>query len=410
MKEGWHIETISSLCEQMNGIWKGEKEPLTTAKILRTTNFSKDCQMKLDDLAIIEVEQKKMEKRRLKRGDIIVEKSGGGPKQPVGRVILFNIDDDDFSFCNFTSALRIKDQTKILPEFLHKYLTYLYFSGETEKYQSNLVGFRNLDFKGYVSICVKYPSLSEQQRIVALLDAEFAKIDALKANAEKNLQNAKDLFQAALNKLIIGGSKGWKSTKLKTICSKIGSGATPLGGKSTYGKEGVSLIRSLNVHNNEFHYEDLAHINEEQAKQLSNVEIKEDDVLFNITGASVTRCCKVPKDVLPARVNQHVSILRLLPDTLLPNFLVYTMISPHHNTALMKMAENGATRQAITKKQLEEWVIEYPETIADQQSIVARLDVLNEKCKTLQANYEKTLSLCDDLKQALLRKAFNGEI
>lgn len=257
---------------------------------------------------------------------------------------------------------------------------------------------------------VPIPSLSEQQRIVALLDAEFAKIDALKANAEKNLRNAKDLFQAALNKLIIGGSKGWKSTKLKTICSKIGSGATPLGGKSTYGKEGVSLIRSLNVHNNEFHYEDLAHINEEQAKQLSNVEIKEDDVLFNITGASVTRCCKVPKDVLPARVNQHVSILRLLPDTLLPNFLVYKMISPHHNTALMKMAENGATRQAITKKQLEEWVIEYPETIADQQSIVARLDALSEKCKTLQANYEKTLSLCDDLKQALLRKAFNGEI
>ncbi len=216
MKEGWHIETISSLCEQMNGIWKGEKEPLTTAKILRTTNFSKDCQMKLDDLAIIEVEQKKMEKRRLKRGDIIVEKSGGGPKQPVGRVILFNIDDDDFSFCNFTSALRIKDQTKILPEFLHKYLTYLYFSGETEKYQSNLVGFRNLDFKGYVSICVKYPSLSEQQRIVSLLDAEFAKIDAMKANAEKNLRNAKDLFQAALKKEL-EPKEGWKEKTLYEI-------------------------------------------------------------------------------------------------------------------------------------------------------------------------------------------------
>ena len=305
------------------------------------------------------------------------------------------------------NGLTIKDSIEVLPMFLLYYCStlkdkLLSLSGRTTINFVSGEKVRNLPFS--------FPSLSEQQRIVDLLDAEFAKIDALKANAEKNLQNAKDLFQAALNKLIIGGSKGWKSTKLKTICSKIGSGATPLGGKSTYGKEGVSLIRSLNVHNNEFHYEDLAHINEEQVKQLSNVEIKENDVLFNITGASVTRCCKVPKNVLPARVNQHVSILRLLPYTLLPNFLVYTMISPHHNSALMKMAENGATRQAITKKQLEEWVIKYPETIADQQSIVSRLDTLNEKCKALQANYEKTLSLCDDLKQALLRKAFNGEI
>ena len=70
MKQGWKTDTIDSLCEQMNGIWKGTKEPFVTAKILRTTNFSKDCQMKLDDLAIIEVEQKKMDKRRLKKGRI----------------------------------------------------------------------------------------------------------------------------------------------------------------------------------------------------------------------------------------------------------------------------------------------------------------------------------------------------
>ena len=162
MKQDWKTTTIQDACEQMNGIWKGVKPPFTTAKILRTTNFSKDCKIKLDDLAIIEVEEKKMNARRLKRGDIIVEKSGGGPKQPVGRVILFDIDDEDFSFCNFTSALRVKNQSEILPEYLHKYLTFLYFEGETEKYQSNLVGFRNLDFKGYVSMSFRYPELSEQ--------------------------------------------------------------------------------------------------------------------------------------------------------------------------------------------------------------------------------------------------------
>ena len=224
MSNSWKTTTIKDACEQMNGIWKGAKPPFTTAKILRTTNFSKDCKMKLDDLAIIEVEEKKMNARRLKRGDIIVEKSGGGPKQPVGRVILFDIDDEDFSFCNFTSALRVKNQSDILPEYLHKYLTFLYFEGETEKYQSNLVGFRNLDFKGYVSMSFRYPELSEQQRIVSLLDAEFAKIDTLKANAERNLQNAKDLFQAALKKEL-EPKEGWKVKRLGEICSKITDGS-----------------------------------------------------------------------------------------------------------------------------------------------------------------------------------------
>lgn len=405
MKEGWHIETISSLCEQMNGIWKGEKEPLTTAKILRTTNFSKDCQMKLDDLAIIEVEQKKMEKRRLKRGDIIVEKSGGGPKQPVGRVILFNIDDDDFSFCNFTSALRIKDQTKILPEFLHKYLTYLYFSGETEKYQSNLVGFRNLDFKGYVSICVKYPSLSEQQRIVSLLDAEFAKIDALKANAEKNLRNAKDLFQAALKKEL-EPKDGWNNYRLGDICTITSSKRIY---KNEYVKEGVPFYRT----------KEIKEIANDQPISLElyisterYMEIKKkygvpqiNDILVSAVGTIGEMM--IVKDDNPFYFKDgNLVWLRNITKTS-AEYLRYYLLSAINR---IKEITIGAAYNALTIEKFQEMQIGLASESNVQQTIVARLDALSEKCKTLQANYEKTLSLCDGLKQALLRKAFNGEI
>lgn len=311
----------------------------------------------------------------------------------------------DTPFWNVDTAFGISSK----PMMSSKYVYYFCKSFDFSKLNKGTT-LPSLVKKDLMLIDIPVPPLSEQQRIVSLLDAEFAKIDTLKANAERNLQNAKDLFQAALKKELEPKEEGWVKVSLYSVCSKIGSGATPLGGKSTYGKEGISLIRSLNVHNNEFHYEDLAHINEEQAQQLSNVEVHEEDVLFNITGASVTRCCKVPKDVIPARVNQHVSILRLTPNTILPSLLVYTLISPNHNTALMKMAENGATRQAITKKQLEDWVIDYPTSITEQQSIVSNLDEINAKSKSLQANYEKTIALCDDLKQALLRKAFKGEL
>ena len=97
-----------------------------------------------------------------------------------------------------------------------------------------------------------------------------------------------------------------KEIRLKKITNKIGSGATPTGGKSAYKEEGISLIRSLNVYDYSFSYENLAYIDEVQAKKLSNVEIHENDILLNITGASVGRCCKVPRQIIPARVNQHV--------------------------------------------------------------------------------------------------------
>ncbi len=406
MKQGWTIETISSLCEQMNGIWKGEKEPLTTAKILRTTNFSKDCQMKLDDLAIIEVEQKKMEKRRLKKGDIIVEKSGGGPKQPVGRVILFNIDDDDFSFCNFTSALRIKDQTKILPEFLHKYLTYLYFSGETEKYQSNLVGFRNLDFKGYVSICVKYPSISEQQRIVALLDAEFAKIDALKANAEKNLQNAKDLFQAALKKEL-EPKEGWKTKPLSQVVD--------LGTHISYGivqpeediPNGVPIVRPMDLTTEILtSTTNLKRTKQSISEAYQRSILKGTEILMCVRGTTgivslssiELKGCNTTRGIVPLCIS----------DDKTRKFVYYVLRSESCQKYISEYTNGTALKQIniADVKNIPIVVAPYDE----QATIIYRLDALNEKCKTLQANYEKTLSLCDDLKQALLRKAFNGEI
>ncbi|MBQ9477811.1 MAG: restriction endonuclease subunit S, partial [Bacteroidales bacterium] len=260
-----------------------------------------------------------------------------------------------------------------------------------------------------LQIRIPIPSLAEQQRIVGILDQEFAKIDALKANAEKSLQAAKDLFRKSMD-ILLSPQANWTETTLGEICSKIGSGATPSGGKRAYQKEGISLIRSLNVHNNEFRYEDLAHINAIQASSLNNVEIHSGDVLFNITGASVTRCCLVPDDVIPARVNQHVSILRLIPETIIPALLVFILISPRQNELLMKTAENGATRQAITKRELEQWHIQYPVSTEEQQAIIAHLNDLDNKCQSLRENYQETLALCDDLKQSLLRKAFNGEL
>ena len=166
--------------------------------------------------------------------------------------------------------------------------------------------------------------------------------------------------------------------KMKDICLKIGSGATPRGGKEAYIDSGISLIRSQNVLDFAFSYDGLAHINDQQAEKLNNVIVESDDVLLNITGDSVARVCIVEDEVLPARVNQHVAIIRANTDIVLGSYLLYflQMSKPY----LLQIAAGGATRNALTKGMIEELELEVP-SISEQEKIVSIIDDLQRKIK-----------------------------
>ena len=175
------------------------------------------------------------------------------------------------------------------------------------------------------------------------------------------------------------GHNSWTSIELGDVCTKIGSGATPRGGKDVYLNEGpYTLIRSQNVYNDGFHREGLAFIGEHHADQLQNVEVLEKDVLLNITGDSVARICQVAPDILPARVNQHVAIIR--PDTvnLDPGYLRYYLTSPEMQTMLLSWAGSGGTRNALTKGMIESLEIRLP-TMPEQQAIAHILGTLDDK-------------------------------
>jgi len=144
--------------------------------------------------------------------------------------------------------------------------------------------------------------------------------------------------------------QGWEVTTLDKVTTKIGSGATPRGGKGAYKTEGISLIRSMNIYDYEFELADLAYIDDEQAAQLDNVTVQARDVLLNITGASVCRCSMVPSHLLPARVNQHVAIVRADTRCMDPFYLLDTINNDHNKQKLHNLAQGGATREALTKE------------------------------------------------------------
>jgi type I restriction enzyme, S subunit len=257
---------------------------------------------------------------------------------------------------------------------------------------------------------IPVPPLPEQQRIVSILDEAFAAIALAKANAEQNLKNAKELFESYLQGVFEKKGEGWEEKTLKEITTKIGSGATPRGGNESYKTEGISLVRSMNVHDFEFRPKKLAFIDDQQAKELNNVTLQENDVLLNITGASVARCCVIPKVYLPARVNQHVSIIRAKKEVIDSNFLSLLLTSKFYKDQLLFTGGQGATRQAITKVQLELFKISFPKYLKEQQSIVQKLDALSAETKRLEAIYRQKLLDLEELKKSVLQKAFNGEL
>ena len=171
----------------------------------------------------------------------------------------------------------------------------------------------------------------------------------------------------------------WSEVTLGEVCVKIGSGATPRGGKDVYLDEGpYTLIRSQNVYNRGFHHEGLVCIGEHHADQLKNVEVFEEDVLLNITGDSVARVCQVAPDVLPARVNQHVAIIRADSVNLDPGYLRYYLTSPEMQAMLLSWAGSGGTRNALTKGMIESLEIPLP-PLPEQRAIAHILGTLDDK-------------------------------
>ncbi|WEG36700.1 restriction endonuclease subunit S [Amygdalobacter nucleatus] len=164
--------------------------------------------------------------------------------------------------------------------------------------------------------------------------------------------------------------------ELGKITKKIGSGFTPKGGKSTYCSKGIAFVRSQNILDMQFSKDGLVYISDKQAAKLKNVSIESDDVLLNITGDSVARACIMDSKYLPARVNQHVSIIRCDPNKIKSQYLLYYL--QYLKKHLLKMALVGSTRKALTKEEISGLLVELP-SIEKQKEITLLLESVRHK-------------------------------
>ena len=259
-------------------------------------------------------------------------------------------------------VFEVTNTDQLLPEYLMMWF-------RRPEFDRNAWFYTDADVRGgmgkesLLDMQLPIPSITRQREIVA----EYETLTHRIRLNEQMIQHLEDTAQALYRKMFVDGidkenlPEGWRMGTLGEICSKIGSGSTPKGGKDCYTNSGISLIRSMNVFDFRFSYDELAHISDIQAASVDSVTIEEKDILFNITGASVARCCMVPNNVLPARVNQHVMIIRSEKD-FMSYYLLCTLCSNEAKRSLLGMSQSGSTREAITKGEIESFKIVIPST------------------------------------------------
>lgn len=294
-------------------------------------------------------------------------------------VIIFgdhtkNIKYIDFNFvvgADGVHILSVKDD--ILPKFFY--------------YELCSIKLRNLGYARHYKLLkekeIGYPDIAEQERIVALLDDQFAKIDALKANAASQLQAAKDLFQSALKEMLTP-KEGWERIKLTKVCESITAGGDAPKGRVRDEKDENFCYP---IYSNGVENEGLYGYTNDYKYNKPAITVAARGTI----GAAFIRY--VPFTPI-------VRLITLIPDSDKADigFMYYIIKS-------LNIGHTGSSIPQLTVPMIKEMEFSFP-SLPEQERIAARLDAISEKVKALQANYDQTINLCNDLKQSLLKSIF----
>lgn len=397
---------LGDVCEFRNGLWSGKKPPFVRVGVIRNTNFTKAGTLDDSDIAYLDVEQAQFEKRKLNYGDIILEKSGGGPKQPVGRVIVFDKAHGDYSFSNFTSAISIKNPRELDFRYLHRYLFYIYQDGRTEVMQKHTTGIRNLNFDEYKSIEVPLPSLEEQRRVVERLDAAFEKIDQAIELTEKNLQSIRGYPRYWLEKKYLTLSQNWESKKLNEIATFKGGG-TPSKSKPEYWVGELPWVSPKDMKSRRI-YDTQDHISEKAVQESSTSKIPKNSVLVVVRSGILAH-------TIPLAVNSQVVTLNQDMKAIIPGKAIHPealfMLLMALRDKIFGFVSKGATVHRINSDLLKDMEVRFPKLRSDQVSFANECRKVMDESAGLEELYDKKINHFRALKHSLLTQAFShGEV
>lgn len=385
MKEGWNTSTLEELCLFFgDGNWIESKDQSKEGyRLIQTGNIGNgEFKNKSGKERYIDEETfKRLRCTEIFEGDILVSRL----PEPVGRTCI--IPDLNCKMITAVDCTIIRtNNEKILSNYL-KYFTQsiLYFESIKEKITGTTRD--RISRKNLGKILISYPSLSEQQCIVEILDTAFAKIDTVKQNAERNLINAKELFESVLD-FELTSNKEFLNLKISDVCYEIFAGGDAPSNYSEYKTEdnNIPIFANAVKCRGLYGYTNYA----------------------RVTVPSITIAARGSgTGHVELRREPFLPIVRLI--VLIPNTEIIILEYLKYCISNLQIMRSGSAIPQLTVPMIKGYMLQIP-PLSDQQQIVSKLDALSAKCKELEKNYLQTINNCNELKKAILAKAFNGEL
>jgi type I restriction enzyme, S subunit len=377
MKKDWKIKQLKEVCDFQNGFaFKSKTFRDNGIPVLRISNIQKD-KIDLNKIVYINTSdyQEDLSKYIVGKHDLLIAMSGA----TTGK-IGFNQTNTIFYLNQRVGKFKPKKDL---------FISYLYYYLSTKVEESLKISAGsaqpNLSTQQIKSFKIPIPPLNEQKRIVAKLDKCFEAIHIARANVEKNLQNAKDLFQSQLNQIFSHKGEGWVEKNLGSVCENFDSKRIPITkSKRVHGEIPYYGASGIVDYISEFIFdEDLLLVSEDGANLLARTY----PIAFSVSGK--------------IWVNNHAHVLKF-EDINEQYFIEYFL-----NSIKLNDYVSGMAQPKLNQKKLNSILVPYP-SVEVQRDTVDYLNKLYSQVKSLESNYQQELNALDELKKSILQKAFNG--
>jgi type I restriction enzyme S subunit len=391
MKKGWQTKRLGDLIELISGQHIDSKDYNTSGRGVGYLTGPSD----FGPIYPIVTKWTEHPKIKAKKNDILITVKGSG----VGKVNL--MDADEVAISRQLMAIRVVNAER---QFVYLLLESVFDHFQEESTGAAIPGISREQVLG---LQIPVPPLSEQRRIVGLLDEAFGGLATAQAHAAQNLQNARDLFESHLNAVFTNRGNDQVEKRLKEFVDNISTG--PFGSllhKSDYEVGGVPLVNPINIVDSKVVPDERKAVGKATAKRLSRYALQEDDIVIGRRG-EIGRCAVISADQAGWLCGTGSFFIR--PSNQMdPQFLGHLLRSQHYRKQLEQLSER-ATMPSISNSDLANLVIAVP-AVQRQKRIVSLLDDFVEETQRLESIYQHKLAAIDELKKSLLHQAFSGEL
>lgn len=381
---------IDIIGKPLSGEWGTDDLDGTGIPVLRTTNFTNEGVVDYRDVVTRQITKKNLAEKMLCYGDIILEKSGGSDKQPVGRVIFFEGEENKYLFNNFTGLLRVKDTTKWMPKYVFYALFANYVMGGTLRYENKTTGLHNLQTDAYVA-AVNIPdySIEKQEEIVSCLDG----VIGLMGKQRQQLAKLDELVKSRFVEMFGAVSADKCTKRIKDYAEVLGGYAFK---SDLFCSDSVPVIRISNINNGRVELDYSICFDKLFWKQNKRFRVERNDILMAMSGATTGKA-GIYKDNSPALINQRVACIRAKNGIALPQFLfVATQLEWMYD--LIQKTSAGCAQPNISGKQIENMPMPNA-TYEQQQQFTAFVVQVNKSKVVVQKALDEAQLLFDSLMQ-----------